>query len=356
MAKIRFLYVSRNQNRSGHAILRSLISSGLAPAGVLLPPPQLPTEWPPGMWLQKKAYQAQSYIENSKPLRFLESELILAKKASIPIVRAARLDSGGPLFREIWKSRYDLIFLGGGWPGRLPKDFLGLARLGALNTHPSLLPDFRGTSITRWQVLEGVSESGVTIHLVDEDFDSGPIVAQSTLRTAPNESPQELFQRLSELGANLAVEVLKGIERTGELPVLKQPTNRGRYYSKWNWDAANLEIDFSQSLKQVHQLVLANTQESYKFGGPTARFNNRVFFLRETELIRVKDGQKQNLAPGRFVSAAFGIEGFLLLRKPGDLDCLLIKKIQPGPSHNGCKRADRPIKFFSRHERVLLGE
>lgn len=355
MKKIRFLYMSRNQNRSGYAILDSLIRSGLTPSGVLLPPRELATESRQGLWLQKKAYQAQTRVENSKALRFFGSELVLAKEASIPVFRSARLDEEGEVHREISKSGFDLIFLGGGWPGRLPQDFTRLARLGALNTHPSLLPAFRGTSITRWQVLEGVSKSGVTIHVVNEEFDSGPIVAQSKLDALPNETPQELFQRLSELGADLAVDVLKNIEHTGEVVGRPQPSEKSRYYPKWSWNSGNQEIDFSLPLKDIHQLVLANTQESYRFDGPIARFNDRVFYVRETELIRLRPGEKVDAVPGRVASASLGIEGFLALRKPEDENGLLIKKIQPRDVRHRLNRAGPPCKFFSRDQKVILG-
>ena len=353
MSKLSFLYLSRNQNRAGYTILDHLISSGLTPSAVLLPKPELKPETRSAVWLRKTAYKAQCLAENSKPLRFLESEYLLAKKASIPIIRASSLVSGSPELEEVMKLGPDLVFLGGGWPGRLPPEFIRVGRLGILNTHPSLLPDFRGTSITRWQILEGVKVSGVTIHSVNEEFDAGPIVAQATLMTLPNETPQELFHRLSLLGADLATRVLKNIESTGYVPILREDHGPGKYYSKWDWSKSD-KADFSNSFLELHRFVLANTQESYRFSGPLIRLNKRDFFLRETELVSSKTLPKRDKASGALPELELTSQGFLIARKPGDEHALVIKKIQPRDGRFGLPRASRPGAFFSSREKVAI--
>lgn len=354
MTKLKFLYVSRNQNRLGYTILLSLLKNGLFPAGVLLPTPTLLSESRAGLYLHKGIYWTQTIIENSRPLRFLESEFLLAKKASIPIFRSSPLITDEALLEKMYNSNYDLIFLGGGWPGRLSRDFIKLGRLGTLNTHPSLLPSFRGTSITRWQVLEGVSESGVTIHTVNDDFDAGPIVAQASTKTLINETPQELHQRLSYLGATLATQLLVGVKRNGLLPEVVQQSFLGRYYPSWNWSSANLKIDFSKPLKFIHQFVLANTQECYKYAGPGIRFNDREFYIRETEITSSNAQEMPNIPHDTLLHSFVNREGFIVIIKHGDPDALLIKKIQVSGKTRGINRAARPGIFFSINARINI--
>ena len=277
----------------------------------------------------------------------------MAKKASIPIIRASSLVSGSPALEQVMELGPDLVFLGGGWPGRLPPEFITLGRLGILNTHPSLLPDFRGTSITRWQVLEGVKYSGVTIHSVSDEFDAGPIVAQARLTTLPNETPQELFHRLSLLGADLATRVLKNIESTGYVPFLRENHGPGKYRSKWDWSNSD-KADFCSPFLELHRFVLANTQESYKFSGPLIRLNKRDFFLRETELVSSKKLPKIDESSDTLAELEITSQGFLVARKSGDEHALVIKKIQPRDGRFGRPRASRPGAFFSSREKVVI--
>ena len=68
----------------------------------------------------------------------------------------------------------------------LPGAILALPRLGTVNLHPSLLPAYRGPGALFWQLADGVQETGITAHLLDEGEDTGPILARgdSRCRTA----------------------------------------------------------------------------------------------------------------------------------------------------------------------------
>jgi len=354
MANLKILYVSRNHSRSGYSILKSLIDNGLPPAAVLLPEPIMQIKSMKRLFVQKGLYRAQSLIENSNPLKFFESEFLLAKKANIPILHSSPTSFDNAILEKIRKSRYDLIFLGGGWPSLLPKDFTGLGRLGTFNTHPSLLPNFRGTSVTRWQVLEGVSESGVTIHLVNEHFDAGPIIAQANLLVEPDETPQALFQRLSDLGANLATQVIANLQDFENVPSLVPQRYLGRYYPKWDWNLENLKIDFSKPNKFIHQFVLANTQESYKFVGPSLRLNDKDFYIRETGVIMAASLEENAKLFENTKQAIVSRDGFIVISKLGDPNILLLKKIQPIGKTLGLTRASIPGKFFAIDERIRV--
>jgi methionyl-tRNA formyltransferase len=95
--------------------------------------------------------------------------------------------------------------------GRLiPAAVLDLARHGALNIHPSLLPRHRGAAPVVGTILAGDGVGGVTVMRMDEGLDTGPIVAQREVPLDGTEVAPTLEARLAELGAELLVQVLPG--------------------------------------------------------------------------------------------------------------------------------------------------
>jgi methionyl-tRNA formyltransferase len=111
----------------------------------------------------------------------------------------------------------------------LPAEVLKLPAHGCLNVHASLLPRHRGAAPVAGAILEGDAETGVTIMLMDEGLDTGPIIAQRTTPIGADEVTGELTPRLAEMGAALLVEVLPrwlagGIAPTPQNPALATTT------------------------------------------------------------------------------------------------------------------------------------
>jgi len=91
----------------------------------------------------------------------------------------------------------------------LKKPILNWPKVAAVNVHASLLPRWRGASPIQHAILEGDSESGVTLQKIEEKLDSGPIIGQYTTVLHPCETAETLHDRLSQIGAELVVEKLK---------------------------------------------------------------------------------------------------------------------------------------------------
>jgi methionyl-tRNA formyltransferase len=90
----------------------------------------------------------------------------------------------------------------------LPPEVLRLAAHGCLNVHASILPRHRGASPVAAAILAGDQETGVTIMLMEEGLDTGPILAQVSTVIDSRETAGELTTRLADLGAHLLVEML----------------------------------------------------------------------------------------------------------------------------------------------------
>jgi len=93
------------------------------------------------------------------------------------------------------------MILGGPWL-TVPKQM-------CLNVHPSVLPSYRGPTPLFWQLREGERETGVTLHLIEEDIDVGDIVAQSLMPLSVGARFSEINAKLAEMGAGLMVDMLE---------------------------------------------------------------------------------------------------------------------------------------------------
>ncbi len=90
----------------------------------------------------------------------------------------------------------------------LPKELIDQSKYGFLNVHPSLLPKYRGATPIQSVILNGDEETGVTIMLIDEKMDHGPIIAQDKKQKVQNKSFKELERELAEVGGDLLVQTL----------------------------------------------------------------------------------------------------------------------------------------------------
>jgi len=90
----------------------------------------------------------------------------------------------------------------------LPAEVLALPRFGCVNVHPSLLPRHRGPSPVAAAILNGDETTGVTIMLLDEGVDSGPILSQQEAPILEDDTTGSLTARLAEVGARLLIETL----------------------------------------------------------------------------------------------------------------------------------------------------
>ncbi|OKZ66018.1 MAG: methionyl-tRNA formyltransferase [Clostridium sp. 28_12] len=103
----------------------------------------------------------------------------------------------------------------------LPKEILEIPKLGCINVHGSLLPQYRGAAPIQWSIINGDKVTGITTMYMDVGMDSGDMILQEKTEIGENETTGELWDRLSGIGAKLLVETLKQIE-AGTAPRIKQ--------------------------------------------------------------------------------------------------------------------------------------
>lgn len=94
----------------------------------------------------------------------------------------------------------------------LSRDVLGVPTVGTINVHASLLPKYRGAAPVAYAILNGETQTGVTIIKVTPGLDSGDMILQEAIEIRPDDTTGSLEARLAELGARLAVEAVRKYE------------------------------------------------------------------------------------------------------------------------------------------------
>lgn len=134
---------------------------------------------------------------------------------------------------------------------RIPARLLALPRHGFLNVHPSLLPHYRGPFPLFWQLREGIRQSGVTVHFMDEALDSGDIALQETFALPPGSSGAELEKLAGERGGKLLVQAIRELE-AGTLEPRPQPPG-GSYQPAPH--TADFALDLSWTAEHAYNFM-----------------------------------------------------------------------------------------------------
>jgi methionyl-tRNA formyltransferase len=136
----------------------------------------------------------------------------------------------------------------------LPAAVLDLPPHGCLNVHASLLPRYRGAAPIAAAILNGDEVTGITIMLMDEGLDTGPILAQADCPIAPDDTTGSLTAKLAELGAQLLIETLEDW-LGGTIQARPQDEAQATYCSQLTKEDGRL--DWSQPAAYLDRQVLA---------------------------------------------------------------------------------------------------
>jgi methionyl-tRNA formyltransferase len=133
----------------------------------------------------------------------------LAARRDLPVLEVARLRDSAVV--EVLAAYAPDAICVACFSHRIPAAVLRLPRLGCLNLHPSLLPDNRGPDPLFWTFRRGDDKTGVTIHLMDDGLDSGPIVLQEPIPVPDGISEAALERECARRGGRLLVRALAGL-------------------------------------------------------------------------------------------------------------------------------------------------
>lgn len=144
-----------------------------------------------------------------------------AQERGVPVLQPQKLRTP-PFSEELRKLAPDVCVVTA-YGKILPKDLLETPTRGCVNVHASLLPRFRGAAPIQWAIAHGDAETGVSLMVMDEGLDTGPVLAEKRLPIAAEETSASLHDRLSSLGGELLRQYLPAYLR-GELKPVPQPS------------------------------------------------------------------------------------------------------------------------------------
>ena len=177
-----------------------------------------------------------------------------------------------------------------GFSWKIPQEALDVARYGSVNQHPAFLPRHRGPIPISWALREGDEEFGVTWHRMDADFDTGPILVQSSIPVLDEETTMfETGPRWVQAGVELLPQVFERLA-AGD-PGEPQGTEGASWGGMFGEDYATIDWP-AQTAREIHNQVRA---WSYAFdmgpvSGPFAELDGRRVRIKRTLLTDPGDG------------------------------------------------------------------
>ena len=220
---------------------------------------------------------------------------VCAQAHGIPVFQPVKLRDGTAL-AQIQELAPELIVVAA--YGRiLPDDILAAPPRGCINVHSSLLPKYRGAAPINWAVINGETETGVTIMYMATELDAGDIIAQAATPIDPDETVETLHDRLAQMGGELLVKTVADLAAG---TATRTPQDESKVTFAPLLSRALSPIDWTKPAKAIHDQVRGLTPwpatSTDILNGETVK----VFAVRET-------GESTQKAPGTVLSA--GKEG-----------------------------------------------
>lgn len=177
-----------------------------------------------------------------------ESLVRVAKEVGVEVITGEKVRDTG-VIQRITEAEPDLIFCIGGMQ-IIPKEVLAIPKQGTLNIHPALLPKYRGRFSTVHALFNNETETGATLHFMDEGLDSGPIIAQKRFPITPVDTGKTIYDKFTDAGTLLFQELVDRIKQGEAIVGTPQNESDATYYPKglpgdgkidWNWDGKTIE-------------------------------------------------------------------------------------------------------------------
>ncbi|MFO1378804.1 MAG: formyltransferase [Chitinivorax sp.] len=176
----------------------------------------------------------------------------LARRHGIEVITPTDPNTAA-VIEQIRACRPDFIF-SFYYRNMLKREILVLAPCGAYNMHGSLLPKYRGRVPVNWAIIHGESETGATLHVMNEKPDNGAIVDQQAVPILPDDTASEVFDKVT-VAAEMALNRCLPALLDGNARLTKQDLRLGGYFGGRKPEDGR--IDWYQSAATIHNLIRA---------------------------------------------------------------------------------------------------
>ncbi|KWU52031.1 bifunctional UDP-4-amino-4-deoxy-L-arabinose formyltransferase/UDP-glucuronic acid oxidase ArnA [Pseudomonas palleroniana] len=231
-----------------------------------------------------------THADDPKENNFYGSVAQLCARNGIPV--HAPEDANHPLWIErIAKLNPDFIF-SFYYRNLLSEALLATAKKGAFNLHGSLLPKYRGRAPANWVLVNGETETGVTLHRMVKRADAGAILAQQKVIIDRTDTGLTLHAKLRDAASNLLRDALPQLAQ-GKLAETAQDESQATYFGRRT--AADGKLDWKKPAEELFNLVRAVTQP---YPGAFCAVGEHKLIVWQAEVVKGNEG----LAPGRVIS------------------------------------------------------
>ncbi|WLG59679.1 bifunctional UDP-4-amino-4-deoxy-L-arabinose formyltransferase/UDP-glucuronic acid oxidase ArnA [Pseudomonas extremorientalis] len=231
-----------------------------------------------------------THADDPKENNFYGSVAQLCARNGIPV--HAPEDANHPLWIErIAKLNPDYIF-SFYYRNLLSEALLATASKGAFNLHGSLLPKYRGRAPANWVLVNGETETGVTLHRMVKRADAGAILAQQKVIIERNDTGLTLHAKLRDAASTLLRDALPQLAQ-GKLTETAQDESQATYFGRRT--ASDGKLEWKKPAEELFNLVRAVTQP---YPGAFCAVGEHKLIVWQAEVVKGNEG----LAPGRVIS------------------------------------------------------
>ncbi len=216
----------------------------------------------------------------------------------------------------------------------VPMQIIDAPTLGTIQYHPSLLPRHRGPSSINWAIINGDSETGLTIFWPDRGLDTGPVLLQKRVEILPDDTVGSIyFNRLFPMGVDAIAEAVE-LVATGNAPSIEQDESLATYES-WCGETES-RIDWSMDIQQLHDLIRGCDPQP----GAWCEWNGEKIRLYGS---RVASRSSTHALPGQILTVKES--GLVMAIKNGSLKVQRVR-VGKGPKINPCESGIEPGHSF----------
>jgi methionyl-tRNA formyltransferase len=163
---------------------------------------------------------------------------VFAKQNNIPCLKPEKLNE----VSLITTSSQTYLFIVVAYGKIIPENILNIPKFGSINIHYSLLPKYRGASPVESTILNGETETGVTIQKMKFAMDAGDIIVQEKVKIFPDEKAPDLRTRLIKIGGELLVKTLPNFI-DGKIKEIPQKENEATFCKKIKKEDGLIDLD-----------------------------------------------------------------------------------------------------------------
>lgn len=171
-----------------------------------------------------------------------------ALELGIPVLQPEKVRKNDKFISELQELGPDVIIVAA-YGKIIPQEILDIPKLGCINVHGSILPEYRGASPIQTAILDGKGETGVTIMLMDIGMDTGDILSIEKVAIDPHDTSESLHNTLADVGSHALVATLEKYIR-GEIQPQKQDDNVATYTRMFSKEDGL--IDWNKTAQQIY--------------------------------------------------------------------------------------------------------